>query len=560
MDTRSKVVRKLLSFIYSICLRLAAICVVATGLPRAAIAGPAIVTDQGPLKGISTPGENQYLGIPYAAAPVGNLRWLPPQSPAHFRGVFQATKFGNVCTQNQTFFVGTPIGSEDCLYLNVYVPDVEPPPHGFSVMVWIHGGALVSGAGSLYDPTPLVEKGNVIVVTINYRLGLLGFFAHPALDAEGHLNANYGLMDQQFALDWVRRNIGGFGGDHKRVTIFGESAGGFSVLSNLASPTAAGLFQRAISESGAYAHFQDYWDPISLVPLATAETVGTPFVPAGTTLAANVGCSSQTAQCLRAIPASTLVEAQPRILFPALGVVFPIIDGTVLTQTLDAAFKSGAFNPVPVISGTNHDEWRLFVAFQYDLEGTPLTDAEYPAAVAAFLRLPVSDPFVQLVLNVYPLSNYPPPPGYFVSAPLALGALGTDDLFVCTSRNADLSLSKYVPTYTYEFNDETAPPVLPPLSFPLGAAHFIELEYLFNLSAFGISPTFTPDQKQLSDTMIGYWTQFAKTGNPNVEGAPSWPEYGATAQFQSLVAPTPAPESDSSFDTDHKCSSFWDTF
>jgi para-nitrobenzyl esterase len=499
-------------------------------------------------------GENQYLGIPYAAPPVGRLRWLPPQPPADFSEVFQATKFGEVCTQNQAFFVGTPIGSEDCLYLNVYVPDVVPPPHGFPVMVWIHGGALVSGAGSLCDPTPLVEKGNVIVVTINYRLGLLGFFAHPALDREGHLNANYGLMDQQFALDWVRRNIGGFGGDHKRVTIFGESAGGFSVLSNLASPTAAGLFQRAISESGAYAEFQDYWDSISLVPLAAAETMGTALVPAGMSLATDVGCSSQTAQCLRAIPASTLVEAQPRTLFPALGLVFPIIDGTVLTQTLDAAFKSGAFNRVPVISGTNHDEWRLFVAFQYDLEGNPLTDAEYQAAVAGFLQ-PVPDLPLQFVLGVYPLSNYPPPPGYFVRAPQALGALGTDSLFVCTSRNAE-----YVPTYSYEFNDETAPSVLPPLSFPLGDAHIIELEYLFNLSAFGISPTFTPDQQQLSDTMIGYWTQFAKTGNPNSEGAPNWPSYNATAQLQSLLAPTAAPESDSSFDADHKCSSFWDTF
>src|SRR6266851_7763972 len=318
MDTSEmpKVVRKLLSFIYSICLRLAAICAIATGLPRAAIAGPAIVTDQGPLKGISTPGENQYLGIPYAAAPVGNLRWLPPQSPAHFRGVFQATKFGNVCTQNQTFFVGTPIGSEDCLYLNVYVPDVEPPPHGFSVMVWIHGGALVSGAGSLYDPTPLVEKGNVIVVTINYRLGLLGFFAHPALDAEGHLNANYGLMDQQFALDWVQRNIAAFGGDPKRVTIFGESAGGLSVYSNLASPTAAGLFRRAIAESGAYTSFQVYEQLI--VPLATAEA-------GGVTFATSVGCGNQTAQCLRATSAAALVDAQP-------GIVYPVVDGTVLTQ------------------------------------------------------------------------------------------------------------------------------------------------------------------------------------------------------------------------------------
>jgi len=517
------------------------------------------------MRGLAVSGENEYLGIPYAAPPVGSLRWLPPQAPSRFKGVFQATQFGNACTQPKAMGLvrtGGAFGSEDCLTLNVYVPNVTPPAHGFPVMVWIHGGGLVFGAGSFYDPTPLVKKGSVIVVTINYRLGLLGFFAHPALDAEGHLKANYGLMDQQFALNWVRRNIGALGGDHKRVTIFGESAGGESVFSNIASPTAAGLFDRAISQSGAEVEFQDYLDPLSIVPLATAETVGSFFVPAGTILAAAVGCGSQTAECLRATSASTLVAAEP-------GAVLPIVDGTVLTQTLDSAFASGEFNRVPIITGTTHDEGRLLVALLYDLSGNPLTDAQYPDAVAAFFGQPVSNPFVQFLANVeYPLSNYPPPPGYSVSAPLALGALFGDILYVCTARKADLSLSRYVPTYTYEFNDETAPSFspylpapLPPLNFPLGDAHSIQLEYLFDLSAFGITPTFTGDQEQLSDTMIGYLTQFAKRANPNSEGAPNWPVYsGAGGQFESLVAPTPTTELDSSFDTDHKCSSFWDTF
>jgi para-nitrobenzyl esterase len=420
-------------------------------------------------------------------------------------------------------------------------------------MVWIHGGGLAFGAGSDYDPTPLVEKGNVIVVTLNYRVSVLGFFAHPAIDGEGHLNANYGLMDQQFALKWVQHNIGAFGGDAKRVTIFGESAGGFSVLSNVASPTAAGLFRAGISESGAYAHYQNYWDAITVIPLATAETTDTPFVPAGTTLATNVGCSSQTAQCLRGVAASTLVEQVP-------STEFPIIDGTVLTQNLDSAFATGQFNRVPLINGTNHDEWRLFVADTYDLTGHPLTNADYPEAVAALFGLPVSNPIVQGVLSEYPLSNYPPPQGFSVSAPLALGAVGTDWFFVCTARKADLSLSKYVQTYTYEFNDETAPSIFSPgtLNFPLGDSHFIEVQYLFD---FG-SP-FTPDQQQLSDTMIGYWTNFARTGNPNFEGAARWPVYtGAGGEFLSLIAPMPpndSTESDSSFNSFHNCSSFWDS-
>jgi para-nitrobenzyl esterase len=536
----------------TLCLILAGVFAALFCWPRAGFATPIIHTEQGPLTGLSVSGEDQYLGIPYAAPPIGNLRWRPPQPPSHFDGVFQATEFGNICTQVVS---GAVFGVEDCLYLNVYVPDSTPPAHGFPVMVWIHGGGLIYGAGSWYDPTPLVEQGGVIVITINYRLGLLGFFAHPAIDAEGHLNGNYGLMDQQFALQWVRRNICAFGGDKERVTIFGESAGGFSVLSNVASPRAAGLFRAGIVESGAYAEFQDYWDPISVVPLATAETVGTAFVPAGTTLATDVGCSSQTARCLRAASAETFVEIEPTI-------AFPFVDGTVLTQTLDSAFVSGQFNRVPIINGTNHDEWRLQVADEYDLSLHPLTDAEYPDAVAALVGQPVSSSFVQGLIHVeYPLSNYPPPPGYHVSAPLALGALGTDFFFVCTARNADLSLSKYVSTYTYEFNDEEAPPFLPPISFPQGDSHSIELEFLFNLSDIGIKPVFTPDQEQLSDTMIGYWTQFAKTSTPNFEGAPSWPRYvGTGGQFESLIAPTPTTESDASFDTFHKCSSFWDTF
>ena len=382
-------------------------------------------------------------------------------------------------------------------------------------------------------------------------------------------------MDQQFALKWVRRNIDAFGGDDERVTIFGESAGGLSVLSNLASPTAEHLFQRGIVESGTYAQFQDYFDPNTVVPLATAENDGTLFVPAGTALAAKVGCSSQTAQCLRETPAATLVKAQP----PAIS-IYPIIDGTVLTQNLDSTFASGDFNRVPLINGMNHDEWRIFVAINNDLAGHPLTDAAYPdvttGSAARLLRAllgPVSDSFVQLVLSKYPLSNYTPQPPGFQRAPLAQGAIGTDLFFACTARNADLSLSKNVRTYAYEFNDETAPSFLPPLSFPLGDAHGIELQYLFDRTVIGITPTFTPDQQKLSDTMIRYWTHFAKTGNPNsgeeeenqqegadVEGVPYWPSYNKTGRFQSLVAPTPKRESDSSFDTDHKCSSLWNTF
>jgi para-nitrobenzyl esterase len=517
---------------------------------QAAANNRAIVTESGPLKGITTGPVNEYRGIPYAAPPLGALRWTPPQSFGKWHGVFQATQFASECPQSGVF--GRPPFSENCLFLNVYTPKRKKHDVGSPVMVWIHGGAFVGGGGDLYDPTPLVEQGNVIVVTINYRLGLLGFFAQTALDAEGHFNANYGLMDQQFALKWVRRNIEAFGGDPERVTIFGESAGGESVHANLASPTAAGLFQRAISESGSLFAFQDYFD--FWVPLAQGETTGTALVPSGMALATAAGCSSQTAACLRGLAASALVGAQP-----ASGIVFPFVDGTILSQTVDAAFASGHFNHVPVISGGNHDEWRLFVAFQYDLLGTPLTDAGYQAAVAALESLPVSDPFVLfLVTFAYPLTNYPPPPPFLVSAPLALGALGTDQIFACPERNADKLLSQYVTTYTYEFNDENAPLSLGiPLSFPLGAAHFAEVPYLFTF--LGIPAPFTPNQQLLSNTMISYWTHFAESGDPNSAGEPLWSPYNSiTDEFQSLVPPTPTVESN--FDSEHQCSTLWNTF
>jgi para-nitrobenzyl esterase len=398
------------------------------------------------------------------------------------------------------------VGSEDCLYLNVYVPDSDAPARGFPVLVWIHGGGLTFGAGSDYDPTPLVEKGGVIVVTINYRLGFLGFFAQSALDSERHPVGNYGLVDQQFALRWVRRNIGAFGGDRKRVTIFGESAGGLSVYSNIASPTAAGLFQRAISESGAYVSFAghvpfaDYL--VGIVPLAVAESTGAlglGFVPAGNDVATSLGCGNQQADCLRALTATTIIGANP----PG---VFPFVHGKVFRQPPGVAFNAGNFNRVQVISGSNHDEWRYFVALQ-ELTLGPLTDAEYPAAVAAtvaFLFLPNPVLATELATNVYPLSNYIGQPPGLQRAPLALGALGTDIVFACPARNAALLLSKYTPTYTYEFNDETAPSFFQPLSFPLGDSHFIEVQYLFDLSAIGITPTFTSDQQQLSDTMISF--------------------------------------------------------
>jgi para-nitrobenzyl esterase len=521
------------------------------------LAEPAIVTEDGPLKGTNVFGVLGYLGIPYAAPPVGSLRWMPPQPAGMFQGVFAANKFGNYCTQPDG--AGGTLGDEDCLTLNVFTPNVkknsqkkEPLP----VMVWIHGGGLVTGGSFLYDPSPLVTQGNLIVVSINYRLGYLGFFAQSAIDAEGHLDGNYGLMDQQFALQWVQRNIAAFGGDPNNVTIFGESAGGQSVYSNMASPTANGLFQKAISESGALLEFQDYYDFI--VTLATGETVGVPGVPSGQAIASSVNCGSQTSACLRGVLASTLVLQEP-------GILYPFVDGTILTQTPTAAFTSGQFNQVPVISGGNHDEWRIFVADQYDFTGHPLVTAtDYTNASTALWGSGLA-PFV---LSLYPLANYPlvppiPPGDPSPSPGVALGTNGTDGIFACPERNAVRLLSQKVTTYAYEFNDENAPDLFDPIAlatFPLGAYHFAEVPYLFDLDErFAETNPFTPEQQDLSNSMISYWTNFATSGDPNSASQPVWAPYNsATDQFQSLAPPTPVVES--TFDSDHKCSAFWNTF
>jgi para-nitrobenzyl esterase len=532
-------------------LGVAAICLVALSSAPTASAGdsshpPIALTESGVVIGSTINGVNEFLGIPYAAPPVGDLRWRPPKRYGRFPGFFlQATQFGSACTQPGG------IGSENCLFLNVFTPRVESDDdgrdgrrRGLPVMLWIHGGGLINGSSTPYDPRLLVKKG-VIVVTINYRLGYLGFFAQSLIDAEGHRSGNYGFMDQQFALKWVRRNIAGFGGDPDRVTIFGESAGGQSVYAQLASPLASGLFRGAISESGAYAEFQDYF--FTIVPLAVGETTGTAGVPSGVAIADSVGCTSQTASCLRAVPASTMVAAEP---FP----LYPFVDGTLLTQTISAAFAGGEFNRVPVISGTNHDEYTLFVALDYDLVGHPiLTSAEYDTAVAALWGPTLGPP----ILAVYPFASYP-------LGGEALGALGTDGLFSCPARNADQSLSEFVPTYTYEFNDENAPPSQSEfgglLTFPLGAYHSAEIQYLFKTpNIFGLPGTLSQTQVRLSDAMVGYWTQFAKTGDPNSSSRPLWPAYSAsTDEFQSLTPPTPVVESN--FDTGHQCSKFWDAF
>ncbi|HEX6467807.1 MAG TPA: carboxylesterase family protein [Streptosporangiaceae bacterium] len=487
---------------------------------------PIVRTSSGFVRGLATSTGIEFRGIPYAAPPVGALRWRPPQPVARWSGVRDATRFGSPCAQNASAF-GVASTSEDCLFLNVYAPPGPVKGPKRPVMVWIHGGSLNVGNGDGYDPSNLARRG-VVVVTINYRLGALGWLAHPALrDADGAAG-NYGFMDQQAALRWVRRNIGGFGGAPRDVTIFGESAGGLSVLSHLISPASRGLFTKGIVESGDYAP--------TLAPQRTAETAGEAF-------AASAGCADQTAACLRSLPVSTILAEESH----GVGGYQTIIDGKEITQSIQPALDKGEFTRVPVMVGSNHDEWRLIVAIE-ELLGAPVTADNYQSRIQSDLR--VSPSAAAAIAARYPLSAYP-------SAALAMGAAGTDAVYACTANAAARSLSRYVPTFAYEFNDENAPQMfLPPVSFPYGAAHASELPYLF-AHLLGKSADLSAPQRQLADTMQRYWTGFAGRGFPSSPGGPTWPRFTRAAPtVQSLIPPRPHGET--GFAAAHQCA-FWRT-
>jgi para-nitrobenzyl esterase len=483
-------------------------------------------TSNGPVRGLATKTSNEFRGVPYAAPPVGSLRWRPPQPAAHWSGVRDATEFGSPCAQNSSAF-GTESTSEDCLYLNVQTPRGAWKGSKRPVMVWIHGGSLNVGEGDGYDPAGLVQNG-VVVVTINYRLGALGWLAHPALRDGGGASGNYGLMDQQAALRWVRHNIHAFGGDPRNVAIFGESAGGLSVLSHLVSRASTGLFAKAIVQSGNYAP--------TLSSQTTAETAGKAF-------SANAGCADQKAACLRELPVSTILAQESH----DVRGYQPNIDGKLITESIQPALESGEFNRVPVVVGSNRDEWRLIVAIQ-EVLGSPVTDENYLANIQS--NLLVSPSAAETIAERYPLSDYP-------SASLALSAAGTDAVYACNAFAANRSLSKYVPTFAYEFADENAPQVfLPPVSFPYGAAHASELPYLFS-HVVGTSASLSSEQRQLAATMRRYWTNFAERGVPTSPGVPSWTRFsGAEPTVQSLVPPRPHGETD--FAKVHQCD-FWDS-
>ena len=527
------------------CAALTALTLAATGASGAAAvasgsgAGPVVPTGDGPVRGMTAGSIDEFLGIPYAAPPTGHLRWRPPQPPAKWQGVRDATQFGPTCPQPPSPFVPPGPISEDCLYLNVYTPartggDLGSGGQGGRpVLVWIHGGGLVQDASRNYDPAKLAADG-VVAVTINYRLGALGFLAHPALASRpGGPSGNYGLMDQQAALRWVRDNIARFGGSPHNVTIAGESAGGLSVLAHMVSAGSRGLFQKAIIESGSFALNQQ--------PLATAEAAGQAF-------AAQHGCPDQTAACLRHLPVSDLVD-------PNFVEIPGVVDGKVLTEPIGTALAAGRFARVPVLNGTNHEEEALFVALgltvsqgtDVPIPGRKVTLASYQADIAVALG-------VTAARAAQIAAEYPPGTDDS-SATVAFTTLVGDASFACPALQIDQLTAQRAPTYAYEFNDDNAPQLFTPAGFlPAVATHGSELPYLFGLPNAPHPPQFTADQLALAASMRAAWAHFAATGNPATAAVP-WPAISANSTpMLSLVPPQPQLETD--FAARHHCA-FW---
>lgn len=470
------------------------------GRPDLPVRHGTVQTTGGWIRGVTNNHLVEYLGIPYAAPPVGALRWQAPQPATPWSGVRDATRFGNRCVQGTGWDPGydTPKLNEDCLYLNVYVPaDVRP---NAPVLVWIHGGGFTGGAGQDTDPRRYVEATGSVYVTINYRLGAVGYLDLPALRTGGATGAgNYGLLDQQAALRWVHRDIRAFGGDPGNVTIAGQSAGGSSVCDQLASPTARGLFRQAVIVSGG----------CGMSSQAGADTAGAAFATAA-------GCPdpATAVACLRGRTPAEILAAQ------ATAPVRPAVGGPAFPVDPAVAVTDGDINRVPVINGQVHDESRLFVFGAYDFTGHPVTAAQYEATVRAT--------YGAAILAAYPV-------GAYVSPSIALATVQSD-AGSYTRLKLDRSLARWVPTYAYEFAEESTPQFYSiyrlqqaggaAATFPFGATHVDDLGYLWEY--LGHTLPYSDDELALSDQMTTFWDRFQNTGNPNAVTGPDWPRFTAT--------------------------------
>ena len=493
------------------------------GASGAPAGGPVARIQSGAVRGVSADGVDSFRGIPYARPPIDDLRWRPPRDPRRWAGVRDAVTYGNSCAQAASPF-DPRAETEDCLYLNVQRPAGARRGQALPVYVWIHGGGLVGGASSLYDGSRLAAAEGLVVVTVNYRVGVLGFMAHPAFTAEAGQSGNYGFLDQQAALRWVQRNIAGFGGDPRRVTIGGESAGGWSVCGHLVAPGSRGLFARAMIQSGS----------CPSRTLGEAEAVGS-------AVAQRAGCADPAAagRCLRDAPVAKLLDVAPDSALFVRGVpVFP--------RDLKAAVRGGHFARVPVVNGATLDEGRLFSTDYIgytEQQYVEWVTASFPGHAAA-------------ILARYP---WPADADRFTPAYL-IGAILTDSGVLesiggCTNRALTRALARHTRTYAYRFDNRDGPGLLPFPGYVTGAGHASELPYVwssFDLGAFG------PDDLRLVEDMTHYWGSFVRGGRPRAPDTAQWAAYrrpGKTLSLRAGGASVLLP--DTRVAAEHHCD-FWD--
>ncbi|MFE6160526.1 carboxylesterase/lipase family protein [Streptomyces sp. NPDC056486] len=456
--------------------------------------GPSVVrTDKGSVRGTVTDTVRTFEGIPYAAPPTGERRWAPTAPAKKWRGIKDATEPRSACPQTGlTPPAGPKSDTEDCLFVNVTTPRAEPTKPR-PVMVYLHGGDHTDGEGAMHGAQRLAAQGDVIVVTVNYRLGALGYLAHPGLEKGSRRgeSGNYGFLDQQAALRWVRHNASAFGGNPDNVTLFGQSAGSHSACAHLVAPSSAGLFDRVISQSG-----------------PCASTAGK------TSRAAALRQGEKTAADIENMPGvKNWRKAPVEDLIHPFGQgpgYSPVYGGKLLPLAPEEAFATGRFNKVPVLQGINHDEMRAMV---YGMELAKKQTTGDPDATidAADYRDRLDEEFgkekAATVAARYPVSAHDDTPA------LALAAALTDAQFAKPSLDTGRALAGHVPTYSYEFAEKETPwyadPMYPKPGFPAGAGHLFELPYLFEIDDY---EKLDPAQRDLSDAMIRVWTDFARTG------------------------------------------------
>jgi para-nitrobenzyl esterase len=488
-------------------------------LQAAPAADPAVViTDKGAVRGVVRNGVREFKGIPYAAPPVGDLRFNMPVPAAAWSGTLDASAYKNACPQAERYGIPESSDNEDCLTINVTVPysGRKESPRKRAVIVWIHGGAFVGGSSALYPLDSMAKAGDVVMVSMNYRLGVFGFTAHPSFEADH--NGGYGLEDQRAALRWVKQNIAAFGGDPDNVTLAGESAGAAGVCMHILAPDeTSGLFQKAIVQSAG-----------CVTPLPTvAEGSKT-----GQKIAALVGCSDDATalSCLRGTPVKDLLKAAADVAGSSIVTFLPVIGAKTVPLPGAQAIPAGKFVKVPMMMGGTRDELRLYVAYAVQ-SGQAVTKANY-----ADLLKSVYGKNTDAVLKQYPDSRYSSPAA-------ALGSVWSDfraDVGInnCIYLQTSKLIRKSVPVYAFVFGDRDAPAVTADPGFEMGAVHSSELIYQFphfdNTRKLA-GPDLKPASQKLADHMNAYWTSFAKTGMPRAPGAPVWGRFASDSMVMNLV-------------------------